>query len=648
MRDRTKFFYQTLKYASLMTATGLLLGCSQSTSTTNNKGMQQANVTIDAGNIIGQQSPLYYGGNNIYPKGGQGLLNSDQQFDKTTIQLATDLGLRAYRFPGGSEGNLYKWKRGIGPLEQRIDNISGNNQGPQSNEFGSDEFGRLLETTNFDQGFMMVAYGYEKPDDAADWVEYMNSPVGENPNGGIDWAQVRADNGHPEPYGIKYWEIGNEVYGNWELNWGSYPTKYDAKRGTGNVAVDTVSAKAGTLPFGDAHRYIHGGYKYFEQQKAASQSSWKDAHIKTSGQPSQQLYVKFAPVDLSEESYPFELTIADIKWQKVADFSKSSPTDKHYTLDTESGMITFGDGQRGAIPPKQQFVMLNYRSGRQPGFIEYYQKMKAVDPDIIVLSCFEKESFYRGMAEVNAPFDGVVKHYYPSTFKNVPKELAYEAQIARGLGIERTIKEHQHWIKEHQNSAISGDEKLWFTEYGLRGHVNQVATMHTVIGQYSQTVGALLGHSLFLNNNTPMINDNGVVRSRALPVPLFSKHSEQLVVKSNVQAPTMQVDGSDFPALLSTATVNEQGDKLSLILTNTQAQKAISVDLKVENMAVDEDSSAEIWILKSNTGNPVDDNREGAVDNITLSKMTSIPVSLPLSVEVPKAATIVVKLKAKS
>ena len=60
--------------------------------------------------------------------------------------------------------------------------------------------------------------------DAADLVEYCNAPNnGSNPNGGTDWAAVRAQNGHPQPYGVRLFEIGNEPYGP-DL-WGS-PGRY--------------------------------------------------------------------------------------------------------------------------------------------------------------------------------------------------------------------------------------------------------------------------------------------------------------------------------------------------------------------------------------------------------------------------------------
>ena len=45
-------------------------------------------------------------------------------------------------------------------------------------------------------------------------IEYLNAPADgdvTNPNGGVDWAEVRAANGHPKPYGVTRFEIGNEI-----------------------------------------------------------------------------------------------------------------------------------------------------------------------------------------------------------------------------------------------------------------------------------------------------------------------------------------------------------------------------------------------------------------------------------------------------
>lgn len=635
-----------IKYLGLSTlTTALVIACSNH-GTNEQNTQSQAKIKINATDIVSTQNPLYYGGNNIYPKGGQGLLNAKTgEFDQKTIELATQLGLRTYRFPGGSEGNLYKWKRAIGPLSKRIDNVSGNNQGPQGNEFGPDEFGRLLETTNFDHGVIMVAYGYEKPDDAADWVEYMNAEVGENPNGGIDWAQVRAQNGHPEPYNIKYWEIGNEVYGNWELNWGSYPHVGDAKRGTGNVVFDQTTGKAGTLPFGSAQRYIHGGYKYFQQQKAASLSSWKDQHIKTNGQANQSFYVKFAPVSLAQSDKPFVVKINGERWEKVDSFDGSGANDKHYMLEPESGRITFGNGKQGKIPAADQFVMLDYLSGKQPGFIDYYHKMKAVDPSIQVISCFEKQSFYKLMAQAKQPYDGVVKHFYPPLPRKVSPEEFYKHSVYKGLDIQRPVHEHKEWLEKYPNPALAEDVKLWITEYGLRRHMEQQVIMQTVINEYSDDIATLLGHSLFLNNNTPMITDKGFYRARALPVAVFAKHSEQNFVETDVEAPVYDYKDIQIPRLITTASVSEDKTKMSLVITNTDPEQSIKADISMQGFNADPNQPVEVWRLASTTNKVIDDNTAQQPENIKLEQLADISFNESQSFVADKAAIYVLKWK---
>jgi len=606
--------------------------------------VHQANVVIDVNQITSTQNPLFYGGNNIYPKGGQGLMNvKTGAFDKQTIEIASQLGLQTYRFPGGSEGNLYHWKRGIGPVDKRIDNVSGNNQGNQSNEFGSDEFGRLLETSSFTQGVIMVPYGYEKPDDAADWVEYMNSPVGENPNGGKDWAKVRANNGHPEPYNIRYWEIGNEVYGNWELNWGSYPLKGDARRGAANVEFDSVSGKAGILAFGSADRYIFGGSKYFQQQKAASKSSWKDKHIKTNGQANQKLYVKFAPVSLADKTQPFQVQINGETWQRVDSFKHSTKNSLHYTVEPIEGVIQFGDGTKGKIPEKNNFVIVDYLSGKQPGFIEYYEKMKAVDPSITIISCFEKESFYQLMAKASKPFDGVVKHYYPRGPKKSFNNDYYKSSVAKALRIAKPIKEHFHWLEKYPNSSLSGNEKIWLTEYDIKNHIDQQVILHTIINDYPHQVGSLLGHSLFLNNNTPMINDDGIVRSRALPIQIFSQFSESNFVKTSLTVSHYSYKKQNIPRLITTASINDDKSAVSVILTNTSPTQSINADIEVKGVDIKTMSRAEIWLLASDTNKPLADNNGKHPKNIYISKIADLTASQALSLKLNKASVYVVK-----
>ncbi|HEX6874832.1 MAG TPA: putative baseplate assembly protein [Nocardioidaceae bacterium] len=52
-----------------------------------------------------------------------------------------------------------------------------------------------------------------------------------------------------------------------------------------------------------------------------------------------------------------------IPWTRVESLTTSGPTDRHYLLDRTTGAITFGDGQRGMIPPRGSAVAAVYRHG---------------------------------------------------------------------------------------------------------------------------------------------------------------------------------------------------------------------------------------------------------------------------------------------
>ena len=51
-------------------------------------------------------------------------------------------------------------------------------------------------------------------EEAARWVEYCNGDAEET-----EMGARRAENGHPEPYDVRYWEVGNEIYGSWQVTW---------------------------------------------------------------------------------------------------------------------------------------------------------------------------------------------------------------------------------------------------------------------------------------------------------------------------------------------------------------------------------------------------------------------------------------------
>jgi alpha-N-arabinofuranosidase len=100
---------------------------------------------------------------------------------------------------------------GIGPRDQRFTwtNLSWGNE-PEPSDFGTDEFVRFCRNLGTAPSITVNVEGRgATADEAAAWVEYANGPASSR------YGTMRAANGHPEPFGVKYWEIGNEIWGSW-------------------------------------------------------------------------------------------------------------------------------------------------------------------------------------------------------------------------------------------------------------------------------------------------------------------------------------------------------------------------------------------------------------------------------------------------
>lgn len=115
------------------------------------------------------------------------------------------------RWPGGNVAQDYRWQWGIGPRDERPTwtNLSWKNE-PEPADFGTDELIRFARSVGAEPSITVNVEGRgATADEAAAWVEYCNGPATSR------YGMMRARNGHPEPYGVTYWEIGNEIWGDW-------------------------------------------------------------------------------------------------------------------------------------------------------------------------------------------------------------------------------------------------------------------------------------------------------------------------------------------------------------------------------------------------------------------------------------------------
>ena len=127
-----------------------------------------------------------------------------------TLKLLEELDSPVYRWPGGNFVSGYDWKDGVGDRDRRPPRKNPAWTGVEHNDFGMDEFMtfcRLLKT----EPYIAVNSGLGKVDSAVEQLQYANGAA-DTPMG--KW---RAENGHAEPYKVKWWGIGNEMYGGWQL-----------------------------------------------------------------------------------------------------------------------------------------------------------------------------------------------------------------------------------------------------------------------------------------------------------------------------------------------------------------------------------------------------------------------------------------------
>lgn len=179
---------------------------------------KNATIYIDNNRTISDISPLLFSGfaehmgrciyEGIYDPTSP---HADQNgLRKDVLSALKELNFRAIRYPGGNFLSGYRWEDGIGEKSSRPIRKDLAWQSIETNQFGTDEFMAFCKEINT-QPMMAVNMGTGSIQDAANLVEYCNGAVGSK------YADMRAQNGHADPYGVKYWCIGNEMDGPWQI-----------------------------------------------------------------------------------------------------------------------------------------------------------------------------------------------------------------------------------------------------------------------------------------------------------------------------------------------------------------------------------------------------------------------------------------------
>jgi alpha-N-arabinofuranosidase len=140
------------------------------------------------------------------------LMPSDniEGFRSDVIKLLQELNAPVYRWPGGNFVSGYNWKDGLGDRDKRPPRKNPAWQGVEHNDVGIHEFMALCGLINAEP-YIAVNAGLGDSEQARQEVEYCNGSA-DTPMG-----KLRAANGRSEPWKVKWWSIGNEMYGGWQL-----------------------------------------------------------------------------------------------------------------------------------------------------------------------------------------------------------------------------------------------------------------------------------------------------------------------------------------------------------------------------------------------------------------------------------------------
>ncbi len=177
----------------------------------------KASIQVNAGERLGKINRNIYGvmfencGRCVYDGlwvGEDSAIPNWNGIRKDMLGLLKSMRTPVIRWPGWTPSDRHHWREGIGPRDQRPRSVlAGGEFGapPETYAFATDEYLALAREVGFTP-YICANVGTGTAEEAAQWVEYCNA------RGNSTLAALRAANGHPKPYGVKYWGIGNECY----------------------------------------------------------------------------------------------------------------------------------------------------------------------------------------------------------------------------------------------------------------------------------------------------------------------------------------------------------------------------------------------------------------------------------------------------
>ena len=220
---------------------------------------KKAKVTIHPEYKIGKVEKRLFGaflepiGNWVYG----GIYNpkhptaDDMGFRQDVIDAVREFNLPALRLPGGNWVSGWDWKNSIGPVENRKAQLDLAWFQIEPNIIGHDEYLEWTKRVNTEPMYT-INLGTGDINSAAHLVEYSRYP------GGTYWSDLRRKYGHPDPYPIKTWYLGNEMDGHWQIgSWEKDPVGFGIRTHEISKIIKWIDNKAETVFAGTSDHNRH-------------------------------------------------------------------------------------------------------------------------------------------------------------------------------------------------------------------------------------------------------------------------------------------------------------------------------------------------------------------------------------------------------
>ncbi|MEP6534700.1 MAG: alpha-L-arabinofuranosidase C-terminal domain-containing protein [Bryobacteraceae bacterium] len=177
-----------------------------------------ARIKIDTERVISDIDPKIYGNflehlgrcidGGVFEEGSK--LSDSHGFRKDVFDAAKKLNVGILRWPGGNFSSNYHWKDGIGPRDQRPPRLEMAWGTVESNRFGTHDFLQYTEMLGTEP-YICANLGTGTWEETQQWVEYCNSKED------TAMTRLRKQNGRKDPWKVKYWGLGNEMDGPWQM-----------------------------------------------------------------------------------------------------------------------------------------------------------------------------------------------------------------------------------------------------------------------------------------------------------------------------------------------------------------------------------------------------------------------------------------------